>query len=127
MRNSLARLFVACASLATACSIRADTAIQERADRFLALVNAGYQALYRVNQEAQWVASTDVTPAHDAASEAAGKAYAAFNGNPALIDDAKELLSHRDELTPLTVRELNQVLLNAAEGPMTKPELVAAR
>ena len=30
------------------------SAIQERADRFLALANAGYQAVYRVNSEAQW-------------------------------------------------------------------------
>ena len=57
---------------------------QERADRFLKLVNAGYQALYRVNSEAQWLAVTDVTPEHDAAAEATGKAYAAFNGNPAI-------------------------------------------
>jgi len=46
--------------------------IQERADRFLKLANAGYQALYRVNSEAQWLAVTDVTPEHDAAAEAAG-------------------------------------------------------
>ncbi len=38
---------------------------------------------------------TDVTPEHDAAAEAAGKAYAAFNGNPALINEARELLTHR--------------------------------
>ena len=69
--------------------------IQERADRFLALVNAGYKGLYRVSSEAQWLAVTDVTPAHDAASETAGKAAAAFNGNPAIINEAKELLTHR--------------------------------
>jgi hypothetical protein len=40
--------------------------IQERTDRFLALANAGYQALYRVNSEAPWLAVTDVTPADDA-------------------------------------------------------------
>jgi hypothetical protein len=51
--------------------------IQERADRFLKLANAGYQALFRVNSEAQWLAVTDVTPEHDAAAEATGKAYAA--------------------------------------------------
>ena len=50
--------------------------VQERADRFLALANAGYQAVYRVNSEAQWNAMTDVTPEHDAAAEATGKAYA---------------------------------------------------
>ena len=34
---------------------------------------------------------------------------------------------HRTELQPLTVRELNQVLLNAAEYPMTNPFLVGRR
>src|SRR5467141_4171867 len=101
--------------------------IQERTDRFLALANAGYQALYRVNSEAQWLAVTDVTPAHDAAAEATGKAYAAFNGNPAIISEARELLTHQKELSELTVRQLKQLLLNAAEGPMTNPDLVAKR
>src|SRR3954453_11184532 len=101
--------------------------IQERADRFLKLANAGYQALYRVNSEAQWLAATDVTDAHNAGSEAAGKAYAAFNGNPALITEARELLTHEKELNELTVRQLKQLLLNAAEGPMTNPDLVVRR
>src|SRR6266513_1160600 len=101
--------------------------IQDRADRFLKLANAGYQALFRVNSEAQWVAVTDVTPEHDAAAEATGKAYAAFNGNPAIISEARELLTHQKELSELTVRQLKQLLLNAAEGPMTNPDLVAKR
>src|SRR6266576_3230109 len=66
--------------------------IQERADRFLKLANAGYQALFRVNSEAQWKAVTDVTPEHDAAAEATGKAYAAFNGNPAMTEDWRKVL-----------------------------------
>src|ERR1044072_4161932 len=101
--------------------------IQERADRFLALVNSGYQALYRVNSEAQWRAVTDVTPEHDAAAEATGKAYAAFNGNPAIITEARDLLTHKNDLNELTVRQLNQLLLNAAEGPMTNTDLVGKR
>src|SRR5438067_13549393 len=80
--------------------------IQEPADRFLALANAGYQALFRVNSEAQWLAVTDVTQAHDAAAEATGKAYAAFNGNPAIISEARELLRREKELNELTVRQL---------------------
>jgi len=101
--------------------------IQERADRFLKLANAGYQALYRVNSEAQWLAVTDVTPEHDAAAEAMGKAYAAFNGNPAIISEARDLLTHQKDLNALTVRQLKQLLLNAAEGPMTNPDLVSKR
>ena len=105
----------------------AESPIQERADRFLALANSGYQALYRVNSEAQWLAVTDVTPAHDAAVEATGKAYAAFNGNPTIISEARDLLTHQNELSELTIRQLKQLLLNAAEGPMTNPDLVAKR
>lgn len=105
----------------------ADPALQERTDRFLSLVNAGYQALYRVESEAQWNAATDVTPAHDAASETAGRARAAFTGNPAIIREARELLAHRDALTSLQILQLERTLLNAAEGPMTNPQLVADR
>src|SRR5438034_8740824 len=114
-------LFIFCLAASAA------SPIQERADRFLALANSGYQALYRVNSEAQWLALTDVTPEHDAAAEATGKAYAAFNGNPAIISEARELLTHQKELTELTTRQLKQLLLNAAEGPMTNPDLVAKR
>ncbi len=103
------------------------SAVQDQADRFLALVNSSYQALYKINSLAQWDAVRDVTPAHDAASEAASKAYAAFNGNPAVIKEAQELLKHSADLTPLSVRELKQVLLNAAEGSMTNPFLVERR
>jgi peptidyl-dipeptidase A len=105
----------------------AASSIQERADRFLKLANAAYQAVFRVNSEAQWNAVTDVTPEHDAAAEATGKAYAAFNGNTAIINEARELLTHQKELSEITVRQLKQLLLNAAEGPMTNPELVARR
>src|SRR5438067_13148410 len=59
--------------------------IQERADRFLKLANAGYQALSRVNSQAQWLAVTDVTPEHDAAVAATGKAYPTFNGHSSMI------------------------------------------
>src|ERR1051326_9123526 len=97
-------------------SLQAATSPQERADDFLKLVNASYQALYRVESEAQWLAAPDVSPEHDAASETTGKARAAFNGNPAIISEARELLKEIARLKPLTVRELEQVLLNAAAG-----------
>lgn len=103
------------------------SAIQERADRFLALVNASYQALYYVESEAQWKAATDVTPAHDAAAETAGKARAAFVGNPAVIKETKDLLLFRGSLNDLTVRQLDRLLLIASESPMTNPRLTAAR
>src|SRR5258708_5642329 len=106
----------------------ADTnSTQERADRFLLLVNSTYKALITIEGNAQWDAITDVSPVHDAASEVGSKARAAFTGDPVLINEAKTLLLKRSELNNLTVRELEQLLLNAAEGPMTNPKLVADR
>ena len=90
-------------------------------------MNSTYKALYTVNNEAQWKSMTDVTPEHDAATEAAGKAYAAFNGDPTVIQEARELLNHKDQLNDLTVRQLKRVLLNAAENPMTNPVIVTRR
>src|SRR6185503_20651671 len=75
---------------------------QDRADRFLAVVNASYQAIAYVEAEAQWKATTDVSDVHDAASETAGKARAAFMGNPAIINETKALLLKRHELNDLT-------------------------
>src|SRR5512144_1421135 len=112
---AIACLFILAASAAPAAVATkpvATSAIQQRADRFLELVNAGYQSLSRVSQEAQWTADTDVSSEHDAAAEAANKAYAAFNGNPALITEGRALLKHRAELKPITVRQLEHVLLN---------------
>ncbi len=115
------------AALASSAVAAERSAIQQRADHFLSLVNASYQALYTVEQRASWDAATDVSDAHDAASAAASKARAAFTGNPALITEARELLAHASELDTLTVRQLRRALLLAAEGPMTNPPLVAER
>ncbi len=119
--------FVAALACAAPAPAAAASPVQERADRFLALVNASYQALYTVENRASWDAATDVSDAHDAASAAASKARAAFMGNPALITEARELLTHSAELDDLTVRQLRRALLLAAEGPMTNPQLVADR
>jgi peptidyl-dipeptidase A len=119
-----AALFLAAAPRARS----ADTnPTQERADRFLALVNSTYQAMLTLEANAQWNAITDVSPVHDAASETASRARAALAGNPTLINETKSLLLRRQELNDLTVRELEEVLLNAAEGAMTNPQLVAER
>ncbi len=101
--------------------------LQERADRFLALANAGYQSLIALRDSTDWDLNTDITPAHEAAAETASKAYSAFVGNPALIGEARELLALRTELDPLTVRQLQRLLLEAAEAPMTAPALAADR
>jgi peptidyl-dipeptidase A len=124
LRGAAVAAFLTLVSLARAAD---SNPTQERADRFLALVNASYQAIAYVESEAQWKALTDVSDVHDAASETAGKARAAFMGNPAIINETKALLLKRHDLKDLSIRELERILLIAAESPMTKPELTRAR
>ena len=128
IRSLLRRAALATLSSAALLAVAADNnPTQERADRFLALVNASYQAIATVESNAVWDASTDVSPVHDAAAETAGKARAAFMGNPALIKETQSLLLLRQDLNDLTVRQLERLLLLSAEGPMTNPDLTRAR
>ncbi len=97
------------------------------ARRFLGLYDGLYQAMFAALQEAEWAASTDVTPEHDGARVAAGKSFAAFAGNRAVIERVRELLDRRASLEPLQARQLDKILLNAAEAPGTIPDVVARR
>ena len=109
--------------------LRADQAppIQERADRFLELANASYQALITLRESTDWDATADVTPVNEAAAKTAAHAFSAFVGNPALITEVRALLARRTELTPAAVRQLKILLLAAAEAPMSNPALATER
>src|SRR5262245_4520732 len=98
---------------------------QQAAD-FLAYYNGLHQALTTATSEAEWVASTDVTDAHTGERIGSRKVYAAFAGHPLSIETAKRLMAAKAELDPVTVRQLEAVLLTAAEGPGTIPDVVKA-
>ena len=97
------------------------------AAQFLATFNQLYQSLYAVAQEANWKASTDVTPEHTGQRIGAEQAQAAFVGNPWVIQKTRALLQQTNVLDDLTVRQLRMIWLLAAESPGTIPEVVAAR
>jgi peptidyl-dipeptidase A len=84
-----------------------------------------YRGVYAVAAEAQWKATTDVTPEHDGQRVAAGKALAAVQGDPLVIQRARSLSAAG--LDPALARQLSRVLLNAAESPGTIPAVVAER
>jgi peptidyl-dipeptidase A len=99
----------------------------EEAATLLPVLDELYRALFKVAYDGDWSASTDVTPEHTAGRVVADGAFAAFVGNPKLIATERRLLSHRAELPPLVVQELEHLLLDAAETPETQPELVKQR
>jgi peptidyl-dipeptidase A len=97
------------------------------ADTFLKLFNSIYLGLTRASQEAQWVASTDVTDAHDGQRTGANTMLAAFLGDKMVIETCRALVLRRKELPPMVARQLDKILLGAAEGPGTIPEVVKER
>jgi peptidyl-dipeptidase A len=97
------------------------------AAEFLDFYTKAWMELYTVAAEADWVAGTDVSDPHTAASVASNKSLAAFTGNPYVIQKVDRLLSQRALLEPLQVLQIEKIRLAAAENPGTIPEIVKKR
>jgi peptidyl-dipeptidase A len=122
----------ALAALSTTTTVRAGVAAaddgpQAEADAFLARFVEGWLPLNTASAEAAWDASTDVSEEHTAAQVKATLAVNRFVGAPEVIATVKRLLEAKDRLGDLTVRQLEEVRLMAAEAPGTIPEVVEAR
>src|SRR6185437_15115873 len=76
---------------------------------------------------ADWTSLTDVTPEHTGQRTGADKTLDALAGSKLIIEKTKALLKNRKQLDELTARQLDKLLLGAAESPGTIPDVVAAR
>lgn len=94
---------------------------------FLAMYSDVDRRLATVSSEADWAASTDVTEQHTGERIGAGRALAGFRGNRYIIDRAKNFLNARQSLGDLEFRQIDNILLNAAESPGTIPDIVNRR
>src|SRR5512137_672771 len=97
---------------------------EREARAFLETVTGVLQPLRTVANQAAWLASTDVQPEHTAARTAAEKALAAVSGAKVVIDKTRALLAQKSALDSRTVRQLEKLLLAAADSPATIPEVV---
>ncbi len=111
-------LTAATVTLLISCSTNS---IKDGADAFLEDYSEKLQKFYYATAEAQWLANTDITPEHDSLSVLTEKEYAAFVGSKEVIQRTRSLLSQKDELDPLQVRQLNKIMLAAAHRPGTIP------
>ena len=68
-----------------------------------------------------------MTPEHTGQRTGADKALAALAGSKLIIEKTKALLLERKQLDEETARQLEKLLLAAAESPGTIPEVVAKR
>ncbi len=120
-------LFFAALGLALLWACQSGPDAQQRANQFLDMYNTMSQKLYTVTSDAYWKASTDVTDTHTGERIGAERTMAAFTGSRYVIEHARNLLEQRKQLDDLTGRQLDRVLLSAAEYPGTIPDIVAAR
>ncbi len=103
------------------------TTLRNNAQEFLRMYNTLFQQLGTVADNADWAASTDVSPQHTGERIGADQVQAAFQGSTYVIEQARAFLARSGELDTLTVRQLRKILLNAAEVPGTIPDIVRAR
>ena len=120
---------IALVTILSCCSVAATPARAAEApvDAFLRMYNSLYKGLTTVANEASGLASTDVSDAHEAGRTVANTALAVFQGDRGIIEAAQSFLSNRRKLPPMVARELDKILLAAAEGPGTIPEITRER
>jgi len=94
---------------------------------FLQMYDQVDQQLHTVAAKAHWKAATDVSEAHTGERIGADAALAAFRGSPYVIESSRQFLDRKSELSDLDFRQLDKILLNAAESPGTIPEVVRQR
>jgi peptidyl-dipeptidase A len=97
------------------------------AQEFLRMYEESSQSLSAVATEAEWTASTDVTDQNVGERIGAERALAAFRGSRYVIENSRRFLAQRASLSDLEFRQLDKILLSAAESPATVPEVVRAR
>ncbi|MBI3681944.1 MAG: M2 family metallopeptidase [Acidobacteria bacterium] len=127
MKPTLAALLACC--LFSGCGGPAATPSSGRKEvqEFLAMYNETDQRLATVSSEANWRALTDVNDQHTGERIGADRGLAAFRGSRYVIEKSKNFLNARQSLPELDFRQLDNILLAAAESPGTIPEIVNRR
>lgn len=104
--------------------------IQEEAQNFIDQYTSEYLKLYYESAKAQWASNTKIVEGDSTnaiATRKANEAFAKFTGSTENINKARHLLSKKDKLLPLQVRQLERILYLAADNPETVEELVKQR
>lgn len=104
--------------------------VQDEAQVFIDSFTKEYQTLLTTAAEASWQANIAIKEGDTTlawAQQKAEEAAAAFTGSVRNIEKEKRLLAHKDELTPLQIKQLEIMLYAAANNPQTIPDVVKAR
>ncbi len=100
---------------------------RSKVEEFLKMYEEMDQRLGSVAAEAEWKASTDVNAEHTGERIGAERVLAGFRGSRYVIQNSRRFLGLKQSLSDLEFRQLDKILLNAAESPATIPDIVRAR
>lgn len=100
---------------------------QAEAQRFLDAYNREFRRLYTAYNQAQWIASTDVSDEHTQASVAAKEPFDAFVGEKSRMEKIAALRGQSWAVDVLAARQLDRAWMQAAHAPGTIPQLVKER
>ena len=126
-RGALSAALLSATFLLSAHHATAESDAAKEAKDFISLYSSIMQRLYTISAEAEWDASTDVSPEHDGGRIAANKAFSAFAGDPGIIERTRRYRALSKELDPISRRQLEKIWLAAAQSPGTIPDVVSAR
>jgi peptidyl-dipeptidase A len=127
IRLSIAIVFAFSLPLLVHGQVQTEKNTADQAKDFLAMYNTIFQKLSAVANDGEWKSSTDVTERHTGERIGVDQALAVFEGSTYVIQKCQELLSHKDQLDALSVRQLETILRTAAHYPGTIPDVVAER
>ncbi|GEO05792.1 peptidase M2 [Adhaeribacter aerolatus] len=103
---------------------------QQEADTYIQAYSQQFQKLYTQSSEAEWTSNTRIVEGDSTnaiATRKANEAMAAFTGSEENIKKTRELLEHKEDLTDIQVKQLENMLFAAANNPQTIPEVVKKR
>ncbi len=106
------------------------TKIQQETAQFLASYTQEFLEKYAQVTEAQWKANIEIIPGDTTnmtLAKQADEAMARFTGSTEIIEEARRLLSYKDQLNYIDVKQLETILYMAANNPQAIKETVEDR
>ena len=100
--------------------------VRAEAQKFIDEYEAMWTKLRYESSQAEWKSNTMIIEGDDTNSKAtvaANEKLVGFTGSKKNIDGATKLLSQKDKLTPIQVKQLQAILFIAASNPETAKDL----
>jgi peptidyl-dipeptidase A len=100
---------------------------QEEVQTYLEQYNATYQKLLKISSEAEWRLNTKIVEGDSLTSKAAEESneiMAKFTGSKENIEKATKFLTHKNDLTPIQIKQLEVILYKAGSNPEIVADVV---